>query len=480
MQHRSRSRAWLAVSTALVPTLAYGSVAVAHDHDAPQGDPTIVFGCFPGPNGILTGGPVAVAPSVADDSSFGDLPFVTLFSGGPSANRIDIVFVGDGFQSGQLNSYATVVSQRWQTIKTNDPYLSYLPYFNAHRVDVTSIDSGVDNDPTPGILKNTALDSGFWCQGIERLLCANTVKTQDAASSAPDWDQILLLANSSKYGGAGYLEADICTFSAFDASSLQIALHELGHSFGNLADEYDYADGASYNGPELPEPNVSIQTQVQMQASGTKWAPWIGVSLPVVGSHGAFQGARYYQFGIRRPTSNSLMRSLGLPFNGPCLEQMIVEIHKATQMLDASSAAVGSALTKGTILSVTTLEPANHTLSKQWLFDGTPLAGATGVTFDTAGLTVPEEGGTLTLRLVDPTTKVKNEPLRTAWLTETYSWTILPPPCFADLDGNGVVDSTDLGVLLGSWGTGNSDLNGNGTAEAGDLSILLGAWGACP
>lgn len=174
------------------------------------------------------------------------------------------------------------------------------------------------------------------------------------------------------------------------------------------------------------------------------------------------------------------MRSLGLPFNGPCLEQMIVEIHKATKMLDGASAAVNSTIVRGTVLSATTVEPVTHALTKTWSLDGNVIPGATGATIDTTALDFVGEQATLTLTLVDPTTKVKNEALRTTWLTESYSWKLVPPPCVADLNNNGLVDSTDLGMLLGSWGTGFYDLNGDGQTNAADLSIMLGAWGACP
>jgi hypothetical protein len=476
VDHGRMSHLRLAITFALLATSS--TLAVAGD-EKPTAT-TTAMGCFPGADGVLTGGPVNVPVSVADEASFINAPFTTLWSSGPASNRVDIVFVGDGFQASQLASYASIIDTRWQTMKATDPYVSYLSYFNVHRVDVTSVDSGVDNDPTQGVVKNTAMDSYFWCSGIERLLCANTAKAQSFASSAPDWDQILLAANSTKYGGAGYLNEDVCTFSAFEGSSLQIALHELGHSFGNLADEYDYADGTTYSGPEVPEPNVSIQTQAQMQSSGSKWAPWIGTTLPVVGLHGAFQGARYYQFGIRRPTNNSLMRTLGLPFNGPCLEQMIIEIHKATKMLDSSSAPVDATVVRGTALSTVTVEPVSHALTKTWSLNGVAIPGANGNAIDTTSIDFDGAQATLTLTLIDPTSKVKNEALRATWLTETYSWKLVPPPCVADLNNSGIVDSTDLGMLLGSWGNGFYDLNADGLTNAADLSILLGAWGACP
>ncbi|MFM7053091.1 MAG: M64 family metallopeptidase, partial [Planctomycetota bacterium] len=313
----------------------------------------LVTCCHPGAHGVLEGGPMMIEKGDEPVDMYTTWPWAVVEQNGPVANRIDIVFVGDGYQAAQLPAYGSVVAQRWSTIRSREPVASYHRYFNAFRVDVASADAGVDNDPTQGILRTTALDMGFWCSGIERLLCVSTSKAVAAANCAPAWNQILAVANSTKYGGAGYPTADVCTFSSDNASSLEVALHEVGHSFGDLADEYDYADGTTYTGPEVGEVNVSIQTQAQMQAAGNKWAAWIGVSLPTVGVHGAFEGARYYQFGIRRPTGNSLMRSLGLPFNGPGLEQMIVKLHQQTSMLDAAVPAVNASMVRGTVVVAT-------------------------------------------------------------------------------------------------------------------------------
>ncbi len=55
------------------------------------------------------------------------------------------------------------------------------------------------------------------------------------------------------------------------------------------------------------------------------------------------------------------------------------------------------------------------------------------------------------------------------------------PPCDADLNGNGLVDGADLGILLAAWnGTGASDLDNNGVVDGADLGALLAAWGPCP
>jgi hypothetical protein len=68
--------------------------------------------------------------------------------------------------------------------------------------------------------------------------------------------------------------------------------------------------------------------------------------------------------------------------------------------------------------------------------------------------------------------------------TGTLTLTCTPDaPCPADIDGNGAVDSADLGSLLSSWGTCGgcaADLDGNGAVDSADLGSLLSSWGACP
>jgi hypothetical protein len=440
--------------------------------------------CHPGEHGTLEGGPMLV-DRPADAPSLMPWPSTTIESNGPVANRIDIVFVGDGFQAAQMPSWVSVVAQRWATMASREPIVSYRRYFNAHRVDVESVDSGVDNDPSQGISRNTALDMNFWCGGTERLLCVNTSKAASAAANAPQWEQIVAVANSSKYGGAGYAASEISTFSGFNSSSLEVALHEFGHSFGNLADEYDYGGGTStYTGPEPSSVNLTILTEAQMQAAAGKWVAWLGISLPSVGVHGCFEGGGYYQFGMRRPTSNSLMRSLGVPYNGPGLEQMIVVLHQQTRMMDSSAPAAGTSLVRGTPVSASLVQPSLHSLSVQWRLNGVAIPGATGATLDTRDLPVGASGAQLTLVITDPTSKVRNEALRAQHLVEQYAWTLTRDSCLGDLDGDGAVGGADVGVLLGRWGVaglaaGRADINADGTVNGSDLGILIGSWGAC-
>lgn len=79
-----------------------------------------------------------------------------------------------------------------------------------------------------------------------------------------------MLANTTKYGGAG---GEVATSSGGNAQSNQIVAHELGHSIGGLADEYDYGTGD----PREPgEPNASTYTAAQMRERSAKWYAWLG------------------------------------------------------------------------------------------------------------------------------------------------------------------------------------------------------------
>ena len=232
--------------------------------------------------------------------------------------RLDMVFVGDGYQTAQLGAYTSQVSNIVATFFAIEPYLTYREYFSVHRVDVVSADPGVDNDPVQGITRNTALNMGYWCSGIERLLCVDVGLAYSYAANAPQANLVAAIANSTKYGGAGYATNDLATGAGSNTESIGIMQHEFGHALGNLADEYDYGGPATWTGGEVSMVNASIYPSAQMNTLQTKWHRWLGVNLPAFdGLVSTYQGANYSLNGIYRPTNNSMMRSLGRPFNLP-------------------------------------------------------------------------------------------------------------------------------------------------------------------
>ncbi|MFC7247414.1 M64 family metallopeptidase [Catellatospora aurea] len=232
---------------------------------------------------------------------------------GPPSERFDLVIVGDGYTSSEMGLLRQHAQAKWDEIAATAPWSTHRASVNVWLVEVVSAQSGVDNDPTQGISRNTALDMYFWCGGIERLLCLNETKAKQYAAQAPAVDAIVAVGNTTKYGGAGY--PSLATVSGGNARSGQIAIHELGHSVGGLADEY-WTAGTTYTGAEPREPNVT-------KSSGcAKWSSYLGRATPDGGVIGCHQGGHQFANGIYRPSQDSLMRTLGKPFNLVGLDAM--------------------------------------------------------------------------------------------------------------------------------------------------------------
>lgn len=387
------------------------------------------------------------------------------------ANRVHMVFVGDGYTAGQIGTYTNQVNTISASFFNKDPYLTYQPYFTVYRVDVVSNQSGVDNDPTQGILKDTALDMGYWCNGIDRLLCVDVNKAYQFANNAPEVHLVAALANSTTYGGAGYPANNLATCAGSNGSALEIMRHEFGHALGDLADEYDYGGPTTYTGGEPSDKNVSILTSAQMAAASTKWFRWLGYNDPAFdGLISTFQGGMYSQLGIYRPTNNSLMRSLGRPFNLPSAEAVVIQIYHFVQPIDDSSST--STLYNGTeTLFVTPLVPAGagHALSVQWSLNGAPIPGATGTTLDLSTLSLGTCPVVVSATVKDPTTLVRDEAARAQWMTQTLNFNVQPggPPiasyCVA------APNSVGPGAVLSASGTSSVSAN----------DLVLNAFG-CP
>jgi hypothetical protein len=398
----------------------------------------------------------------------------TVLDNGDPSNRVDLVFVGDGFTAADLSGWPAVVVDGYERLFDYEPFTRYSSYFNVHRVDVISNESGVDNDPDIGVERDTALDMAFWCGNIERLLCVNTTKAWEQALYANDVDQVIAVGNSSKYGGAGYPGNDLGTYAGYNSVAVEVFIHELGHALGDLADEYDYGGSETYSGPEFYAANASIMPEEEMEDSGLKWDAWIGSDLADVGTHGCFEGCNYSVYGAYRPSSNSMMRSLAQPFNSPSREQLIRKIYEIVTLVDDVEPTSSSIAHDG-IARAFTVHPSAGATRKRWYLDGVQISGEYTDTLDlsTIDLGPAQE---LTLRIWDPTPMVRDEAMRDALMTETYTWQIQGNP--ADINGDGVINGADLSIVLGFWGSAapGPDINNDGIVDGADIALVLGSW----
>lgn len=334
------------------------------------------------------------SPRLSAAEKAADGTVTALLDNGSTGDRLDIVVVGDGYTAAELDRFRADARRMWAELSAVEPYTTYRGLFNVWTVDAVSNQSGVSGDPGPDAVRDTALGSYFWCDDIERLLCVDQARVDEYVAKAPEADLVVVLANSAKYGGAGYNEPSgtlgyegISTASAGNEKSGRVAIHETGHSLGKLADEYfypDYPGFEEYTGPEVPDSNLSVLTAGDMAGGRAKWHRWLGEQSPDGGTVGTYEGGGYFVRGLHRPTGDSLMRSLGKPFNLPGVEAMIAGFHRHARLVTAVTPTERLLRPRDTArVSVPRLTGAGERpLRVRWYLDGRelrPLAGRTRV-----------------------------------------------------------------------------------------------------
>ncbi|MDA5283287.1 M64 family metallopeptidase [Streptomyces sp. NPDC054904] len=386
---------------------------------------------------VPAAGPASAAPRLSPPARAADGRVTKMIDNGPTADRLDVVVVGDGYTADQLDGFHADARAKWAEVEAVEPYATYRSLFNVWTVDAVSAQSGVSGDPDPGAVRDTALGSHFWCEDIERLLCVDQPKVDAYVARAPEADLVIVLANSAKYGGAGYNEPSptlgyegISTASAGHPKSGQVAIHETGHSLGKLADEYFYPgvpDYERYTGPEPTDPNTSTLDAVRMKEQGAKWYRWLGEASPDGGTVGTYEGGGYYATGLNRPTDNSLMRILGKPFNLPGVEAMIAGFHRHANVVTPLTP-TGRTLRLGHTARASVPDLATgdgRRIEVRWYLDGRELrrfAGRTEVRVAELWL-FDLRGHKLSVTARDRTDSVR-DPAIARTLTSTATWDV--------------------------------------------------------
>ncbi|MFI2612966.1 M64 family metallopeptidase [Kitasatospora sp. NPDC018619] len=432
---RTRTRTATALLVATLAATALGA-APARARPADDRPMTRQVEVFAEDGGISRAQAPAASPYLADRVAQGVAPargdgeVTPLVRNGEPATKLDVVVIGDGYTAQEQEKFRADAARKWREVTSVEPYATYRALFNVWAVSAVSPESGVTGDPDQATVRHTALGSYFWCDGVERLLCVDEKAVESYAAKAPQADLVLVVANSAKYGGAGYNDVKsplgyegIATVAGGNARSGQIAVHETGHSLGKLADEYVYDGQGTYQGAEPAEANISTLTADRMRRQGTKWSRWLGQASPDGGTVGAYEGGGYYPAGLYRPTENSIMRSLGREFNLPGREAMIAGFYRHATPLTSPTPA-GSRLTAADRLTVELPVPGTRL---HWYLDGRPLprlADRTALDLTELKLTgPPSRPHLLTAVATDPTPAVADPALRPE-LTATLSWTV--------------------------------------------------------
>jgi hypothetical protein len=234
------------------------------------------------------------------------------------------------------------------------------------------------------------------------------------------------MANSEKYGGAGYSVSNIATASGHEEQgrTREIGLHEFGHSFGNLGDEY-WTEGQDYTGDEPVVANLSTYYYDQMKNGQEKWYRWLDepTDPPAQGPIHTYEGGGvYYATGIYRPTDWSKMRRLYDPFHQVNVEQLVLKIYEIVDPIDYATPEGTYAL--GTVFFVEPVQPATHSQDVQWYLNNDPIEGATGPEFDSSTLDLSTGQYYLKVEVVDNTPMVKDETARSNYMYWDRTWTL--------------------------------------------------------
>lgn len=354
----------------------------------------------------------AIAASLTLVASAQNPTVTTVYSSGGTQSRYDMVILADGYQAAEQSRFNQDVQTFLTRLFQMQPYATFSAYYNVHTVFRASVDSGADHpDVTPPIYKNTVYDATYNTGGTARCLYIQntTLALADAALAPANEGRVLVFVNDSRYGGC----ASTFAVSYNGSSMADVQIHEIGHSIGGLADEYDYPN-QTYQGSEPSQANITTST------TGQKWSHWHGTE-----GVSAFQGAGYYLYGLYRPKSNCMMRALGQALCPVCREQIALRTNAVADPVTPvmpQSSAVTVVVPNTQIFQISHFVPSANAPTVTWEVDGVTVPGAvlTVYLFDSATKSLGQH--TVKAHVTDHSTQVRLDP--SLAMRETQTWTV--------------------------------------------------------
>ncbi|MGH3588651.1 MAG: M64 family metallopeptidase, partial [Pseudonocardia sp.] len=346
---------------------------------------------------------------------------VPLQETGDPSERLNIIVMCDGYTSQEQEKCAADVERNQNVQWSVEPFRSYRHYVNVYRLDIVSGESGVRCDPDeeggpdPDKITPLRLVFGPGCEDpLARGVVYNTADGQgggDDAGTTPTGRQqhdfylrhyvapelgiafdaqnlqTLAVVNTFTYGGIGGTQA---TTSGGSPQGPLVSLHELGHSLGQMTDEYPYSlrptPGAPHPDREPGSFHHTRMTSQQMKDSQSKWFRWLGdeslsggtIRAADADGHesGATRGSNVW-----RPSEHSIMRWLGFHWDQVGLEHMVARLtgQRNAGQMSLPSTPEGEVPREG-VVWVDTTQPRFHELDVTWR-----TGGPDGAVLETAG-----------------------------------------------------------------------------------------------
>jgi hypothetical protein len=196
---------------------------------------------------------------------------------GAPRDKVDLLLMGDGYTAAEMEKWHRDARRMSETLFAASPFKEHRQDFNVWAVDTPAEESGVSR-PSDGVFRRSPLRAAYDAFGSERyVLTLDNKRLREAASAAP-YEFIEIVVNDRKYGGGGIFNL-FATVSADNAFTPYVFVHEFGHHFAGLADEYytsDVAYGSASERPEPWEPNATADPRA------AKWKDLLtaGIDLP--------------------------------------------------------------------------------------------------------------------------------------------------------------------------------------------------------
>lgn len=258
-------------------------------------------------------------------------PYKFLLQNGNSEKCIDVAILAEGYTPQEMQTFYEDAGIACESLFAHEPFKSMKKRFNIVAVASPSIDSGV-SVPRLNEWKHTAFSSHFSTFYSDRYLTTSRVKMIHDALAGIPYEHIIILANTKEYGGGGIYNSYTLT-TAHHPMFRPVVVHEFGHSFGGLADEYFYDNDVMTDTYPLDvEPwEQNISTQVDF---ASKWKDMLtnGTPIPTPTNEnekypiGVYEGGGYSAKGIYRPADNCRMRTNEYPTFCPVCQRAIRRI----------------------------------------------------------------------------------------------------------------------------------------------------------
>ena len=260
-------------------------------------------------------------------------PMFDAYISSPPEKAVDIVVLPEGYTEAEMGKFINDCVEFSKTLFSFHPYDKYSDRFNIRGILAPSKQSGSDI-PADSVWSNTLMSTSFYTFDSERYnMTFDNKSVRDLAANAP-YDQIYILVNSTKYGGGAIYNYYSVSVNS-NRSAAKIFIHEFGHGFAGLGDEY-YNSEVAYSefyplDVEPWEPNLTTRVNFD-----SKWGHLLDPATPVPtpmteeyrNTLGVFEGGGYASEGVYRPAYDCLMNSFAVDqFCGCCqeaIEKMIL------------------------------------------------------------------------------------------------------------------------------------------------------------